>query len=484
MANRTELALIRGARAGDAACQLALGKVYLSGGASLPRNLATALHWLHRAAPVHREAWLLIGREVPLEQARHCLPAVLPWYEKAYAEGVEAAGIVLKQLGVDLNEAPGQGAVAPVAAPLPPAAVAAASSVAASAKNSAKTSADCTPSTDATSATAMASVRAGPAALTAADVSAPAHAAQLERAAESGDREAQLALGLWLARMARDGSRLADGVVTVNFKRAVRWLTLAGEQGLAEAWFALSRIYLKPEFSHRSVAEAQAYLERAAVMGHGDAQRECGLYAWRKRRNEADGDVRALYWLQLAAAQPCAQAQALLARIAPPVVVPAPDPAAMAGQQERQEQQERALQDGNDGEAWLAAFDAATLAQMAVDQPLLAARLALAAAFGLSRAEALLLDVAAADRGHCLVVDIRASYGRSKRRLVLLRTAQERQLLDDVRRRFEQAGSADEGNYRQRLYRLKNCLLRSRFPLQTPSRPARSAAPAGPRRPS
>lgn len=471
MANRAELALIRGARAGDAACQLALGKVYLSGGASLPRNLATALHWLHRAAPVHREAWLLIGREVPLEQARHCLPAVLPWYQKAYAEGVEAAGIVLRQLGVCMDEAPGQhsagchGAAPPTSLPAP-ATPSASPSATPSATVCASGAAATVPAAKRTPAPAVRlTSTVVPAATGQRDAAAPAHPAQLERAAEAGDRAAQLALGLWLARMARDGSRLADGVVTVNFKRAVRWLTLAGEQGLADAWFALSRIYLKPEFSHRSVAEAQAYLERAAAMGHGDAQRACGLYAWRNRRNEVDGDVRALYWLQLAAAQPCAQAQALLERIAPPSGL-------------------RADRAGQDAAAWLAAFDAATLAQMALHQPLLAARLALAAAFGLSRAEALLLDVAAADRGHCVVVDIRASYGRSKRRLVLLRTAQERQLLDDVRRRFEQAGDADEGNYRQRLYRLKNCLLRSRSPLRTRSLPDRSETPADLRRPS
>jgi integrase len=95
------------------------------------------------------------------------------------------------------------------------------------------------------------------------------------------------------------------------------------------------------------------------------------------------------------------------------------------------------------------------------EYPLLAARLELALAFGLSRAEALLLDVRNADRGHCLVVDIRASYGRSRRRLVPVETAQERQLLDRVAGLFEDVdcgpGGA-EGNYRQRLYRLRTLL--------------------------
>jgi hypothetical protein len=101
----------------------------------------------------------------------------------------------------------------------------------------------------------------------------------------------------------------------------------------------------------------------------------------------------------------------------------------------------------------------ASLSREALEsQPLLAARLELACLFGLSRAEALLLDVPAADQGHCLVVDIRASYGRSKRRLILLRTARERQALDRLVRLFEPFDNGPEGiegNYRQRLYRLK-----------------------------
>jgi hypothetical protein len=56
------------------------------------------------------------------------------------------------------------------------------------------------------------------------------------------------------------------------------------------------------------------------------------------------------------------------------------------------------------------------------------------------------------------VIDIRASYGRSKRRLVMVESAQERQALDRIVRLF---GDVDcgpggpEGNYRQRLYRLR-----------------------------
>jgi hypothetical protein len=93
--------------------------------------------------------------------------------------------------------------------------------------------------------------------------------------------------------------------------------------------------------------------------------------------------------------------------------------------------------------------------------PLLAARLELGARFGLTRAEMLLLDVARADHGHCLVIDIRASYGRSKRRLVMVEGIGERQALDRIVGLFEQidgSPAGPEGNYRQRLYRLRTVL--------------------------
>lgn len=495
MANREELGIIRGARAGDAVSQLALGKLYLFGGASLPRSMPTALHWLSRAAQQQQdEAWMLIGHHIPFEYAQHCQPAVLPWYDRAYDAGVAPAGLVLAQLvlgGRDHAGDDGLRAKAMLALedaardgsaeaqrllasqrgePAPPA-----SAVPARAAGErpsrpgpgadqyalleqAWQAQDLRAYLTAALPLARAVLQGAPADAEAARVAGwPVEPQQVqllarcaealdhlaerdpelqqcrELAAHGGDRQAQLALGLWFARMNCAGERLAAGIAAVNFKRAIRWLTLAGEQGMAEAWFALSRIYLKPEFSQRSVAEAQSYLERAAEMGHRLAQLECGLYAWRTRRNGEMSDVRAAYWLQKAAAQGCAEAEAVLAKITAPVAVP----------------------------AWAEAVLPLLTRALADSQPLLAARIELASLFGLTRAETLLLDVKAADHGHCLVVDIRASYGRSKRRLILLRTAQQRQALDRIVRQFEHVDSGPdglEGNYRQRLYRLKTWL--------------------------
>ena len=511
MANREELAIIRNARAGQAAAQLELGKLYLFGSAGLPQSLPTALHWLERAARQDcRQAWQLIGNHIPLALAQPSAQALAPWYERAYDDGSVHAGLVFAQLVLG----DGSAAAAPTdtavlakalhaledaaragfpdaqwllarrrdAAPVRPAAAAAgAAPVPVSPQGWLRRAAD-NGVAEARSAMldqaweaghwddylaralplARAVVRSaasqdGVHRLAPGDITLLSRVARLldegrhgehevsegaqaapdeplcfwELAAAEHDRHAQLALGLRCARMGVDGRRIAAGTGAANFKKAIRWLTLAGEQGLAQAWYALSRIYIKPEFSQRNVADAQRYLERAAEMGYRDAQLECGHNAWRARRENESNDVRAAYWLQKAAAQGSTEALALLRKIAPRLATAA------------------YVETGK----LLAGHEEALRAH-----PLLHARLELAALFSLSRAEALLLDVPAADQGHCLVIDIRASYGRSKRRLVLVDTAQERHALDRIARLFEGIDcgpSGPEGNYRQRLYRLR-----------------------------
>lgn len=484
MANREELCIIRGARAGNAAAQLELGQRYLFGGAGLPKSLPTALHWLDRAAQQGcLEACDLIGAHIPIELARLSTRPLAQWYECASDAGVMRAAIVFAQLVLAEAAAPperltrAQRALEAAAAagfaealqllaqlrreraaspaPTRPSPMPAAGPSHARAAVTRQVLPDASwhaRDWDAYLGQALPIART----LVGADSSAarlrgriePAEALLLSRcaqlldsglidhtvgageirgfwelAAAENDRDAQLAMGLWWARMRLDGQRTAAGSGSANFRKAVRLLELAGEQGMAEAWYALSRIYIKPEFSQRNVAMAQRYLERAASMGYRDAQLECGNSAWRARRENESNDVRAVYWLQKAAAQGCMEARAALARIAPREPGPLSGRPALAG-----------------------------------SHPLLAARLELAGLFGLSRAEALLLDVVKADCGHCLVIDIRGSYGRSKRRLVMVDTAQERAALDRIVKAFDGIDGGPggpEGNYRQRLYRLK-----------------------------
>lgn len=494
MANREELGLIRGARGGRPEAQLALGRLYLYGSAGLPKSLPTALHWLDRAAQQGCfQACELIGAHIPVELARQSARPLAQWYERAYDAGVLRAGVVLAQLTLEqAGQAPDPARRAkalralesaaragvpdaqwlyarhhagPAGAPLRAAApVAGAAQRGEAPERWPRRLAEhplerlWQEGVQAYLAHALPLVRAllrgvdagVPASLGADEVrmlsrcaqalgtlpDAPGQADEMRRlfelAASENDAQAQMAVGLWQARMQVDGKRIAVGAGSANFKKAIRSLALAGEQGLAEAWYALSRIYIKPEFSQRNVADAQRYLERAAEMGYRDAQLECGANAWRARRENESNDVRAVYWLQKAAAQGCPQAAASLLKIAP-----------------------------RGGQDDFARLLAQLPAGLAASHPLLAARLRLATLFQLSRAEALLLDVRAADQGHCLVIDIRGSYGRSKRRLVAIASVHERRALDEILQQFSSSDTGaggPEGNYRQRLYRLKTVL--------------------------
>lgn len=255
----------------------------------------------------------------------------------------------------------------------------------------------------------------------------------LECAAAAGDRDSQLALGLLLARMDISGKRSECLAGIANYKEAIRWLTLAGEQGSGKAWYAISRIYQKSEFSQRSLPQAHHYLCKSASAGYDVGQRELGMLIWRKRKGDETQDVLAVYWLLKAAAQGCREAAAQLEKLASHA---SPAPWAVAAQRQ--------------------------LAAHAFKVPILVtARVALAARFGLSIPEALLIDLASADRGHCLVVDIRADYARGRRRLVLVNKDEERAEIDRIAHSLEGLDcgpSGPEGRYRQRLYRLRKLL--------------------------
>ena len=522
MANREELLVIRAARAGQATAQLALGKRYLFGGAGLPKSETTALYWLDRAAHQQQdEAWILIGSHIPFEAAvRAAQPdALCIWYERAFDSGVLQAGLVLAKLVLAQTPAgptealrrkawmalesvahAGVGEAQWLMAQL----IGQLNAGTKNASTSAVSHAFVSPlmqlpsSGRAEQAALDWTIRAADGGVTLAQRALAEHAWKagneqiflhwavplgrkivahrlsrqpsdeldgdiatqtsllarcakllmqredtdrseleqfLEAAANDGDRESCLALGLWYARMDGDGHRLPGARGLANYKRALRWLTVAGEKGAADAWFAISRIYIKPEFSQRNLSDAHHFASKAAEGGNAAAQYELGSVAWRSRRADAEKDVEAVYWLRKAAAQDHAESIDLLQKIA--------DTPASAD--------------------W--AVDA--LQNMSRNEinayPLLTARLELAAEFGLSRAEALLLDMSVADHGHCLVADIRSVHPRSRRRLVLIQTNEQRHVLTRIVRQFEDTNCTvhgPEGNYRQRLYRLRMLLRR------------------------
>jgi len=507
MASREDLAVIRAARAGGADAQLALGRRYVFGGNGLPQSFSTALHWLDRAARQGvADAWLFIGEHIPYDivaQSPRPLDYVL-WYERAFDAGLKVAGLAFARLVLACKDHPGaQGMLTKALKVLEEeahAGIAEAQWLLAQQHVGGVAQGQAAPAIShaaASWAQKAADAGIGPAQLALADaawrrgdrrdfmhrawplgqallarygaeleqLNAPSEVLAsrlggdnlvllsrlslaaadfdeypmneiqqlLELTAYADDKNAQLSLGLFFARMTEDGDKAFCSCGSANYKKAIRWLTHAGERGLAAAWYALSRIYLKPEFSQRNLADALHHLEHAAEMGHALAQLECGSSAWRNRRDDAGNDARAVYWLQKAAAQNNVEARQLLTKIA--------YRPALAG--------------------WAVAAKAQMKREFLAAYPFLAARLELAILFGLTRPEALLLDLRQADCGHCLVVDIRQYYARSKRRLVLVETGEERQVLNRMGRLFEDVDcslSGPEGNYRQRLYRLRTAV--------------------------
>lgn len=492
MASREELQLLREARAGNAQSQCELGKLYLFGSKSLPQSLPTALHWLSRAAlQENTSAKLLIGNHIPYEMAkaypdRHVIEN---WYREALEHGNDQAGLILAKLilssGTTVDEKKRSEAIGILETIVDHDIPEAQWLLAELVKNSPQPTPAKNNALKWTARAADAGVLEAQIALIEhawdnadydtflqlavpvahsliqirqqQEISAPnERSAQLllrcgqlllkkgknhveeiqpmwEMAARHKNAEAAFLLGLWHARMDEYGNRTSDGASSTSFKKAIRWLTQAGEQGLAKAWYALSLIYQKAEFSQRNMADAQRYLEIAANLGHPRAQYERGLHAWRNRREDESNDILAVYWLQKAVSNGETEAAQVLNRIAIRA-----KPASWA---------QTALQ---------------FLTRESVSShPFLAARIELAAVFGLSRPEALLLDIHSADKGHCLLVDIREHYRRSKRKLILIQTGRERQTLSRIGRLFEKVDcgpNGPEGNYRQRQYRLKTLL--------------------------
>ncbi len=515
MANREELLIIRAARAGQGPAQLALGKRYLFGSVSLPQSHPTALHWLEKAAEQNQQdAWMLIGEHIPFAIAQQASDPlrVAFWYERAFEEGSARAGLVLAMLVFNswaradstlrqkslralkaaaeagISDAQwlyaqqlGMREIAAQPAAMDPSPQSrlrieqALDWTTKAARNGVldaqRTLADycwarqdylkflfwavpMTQELDRRNAGNPARRRpyvghelvllgrVAQALLLNADPNTRLIERYLRIAAEGGAGDAQQAYGLWIARMDERGVRLNSVPGVAHYKKALRWLQLSAEQGSAVAWYAMSRIYLKPEFSRRSVTEARRYLESAAVAGHEQAQLELGLVAWRARRIEPGADIRAIYWLQKAVGQGNKEARALLDKIAPPV---------------RKADWAYQARDSFDRE-------------LSNQYPFLAARIELGYWFGLTRAEALLIDVEAADHGHCLEVDIRATHPRSRRRLIQILSGDQRQALDRAARMFDvvdgKGEHGPEGNYRQRLYRFRNLMMHRHAPAE------------------
>ncbi|ASU40003.1 hypothetical protein hmeg3_18035 [Herbaspirillum sp. meg3] len=517
MATREELAIIKAARAGESSAQLVLGRRYLYGGTGLPRSNGTAFYWLERAAQQGvDDAWMMIGTNISYEQAKGVSSPrdAAVWYEKAFEAGIVHAGLTFARLvlehaeqfdsdsharAIDVlsllagkddhqaqwllaqqmrsqgggNDGDAGGANKNLKAGLredalkledrliedaaragiEPAQYALldkawkksdyekfflgavalveklfernAAAVVQMEKDVEVTSGVFLSSEESTLLLRVAQWR-----LQAKTPDLAEIGRLLELAALSGNVEAQLEIGLLEAKMDRHGDRVFMEHGLANFKKALNWLTVAGEGGSALAWHALARIHSRSIYSQRNLNVALQYLEKAAGMGLLEAQYEFAQILWRNRRDDRLNDVRALYWWKKAAEQGDENAKAALEDF---LVESSPH-------------------------NWATQAMAHLSDKLKNANPFLSARIKLAATFGLSKPEALLIDIKKADYGHCLVVDICDSYARSKRRLVSIETESQRSTLNRISRLFSDVDcsfSGLEGNYRQRKYRLK-----------------------------
>ena len=243
----------------------------------------------------------------------------------------------------------------------------------------------------------------------------------LLNAAEAGFTRARLALGLQLAQLEDIDSvssaiSIAQGGKTrsnASLKKAVYWLELAAKDGNRDAWFALGELYRRPQFSGYSASESDRCFDRAADLGHAQAQFRKGANLWRKREklDEKVTGLQASYWIWQAQQQHVQEASSLLAKI----LENCPKPAA------------------ND---W---HDLAVRAEQAINRHaeykiehewlLLCHRLVVANQFHFSKAELLLADIAQLQHEHCVVVDIRWELPKILPRLIQIETIGQRRAL-------------------------------------------------------
>ncbi|OWS70079.1 tetratricopeptide repeat protein [Polynucleobacter campilacus] len=254
----------------------------------------------------------------------------------------------------------------------------------------------------------------------------------LLQAAELGLTLAKLTLGLRLAQL--DGSNSKSNA---SLKKAAHWLELAAKDGDRDAWYALGEIYRRPQFSGYNAAESDRCFDRAAELGHAQAQLRKGANLWRKREKSEEKvrGLQASYWVWQAHQQDVAEAKELIGKI----LESCPNPKSNEWL-ELAQYAERAINHHAEyklDEDWL----------------LLCHRIVIANQFNFSKSELLLCEVGQLQHEHCVVVDIRWELPKILPRLIQIETIQQRRALLAAGKVFAGSDANIEGNLRQRRYR-------------------------------
>ena len=261
----------------------------------------------------------------------------------------------------------------------------------------------------------------------------------LIQAAELGLTAAKLTYGLRLAQL--DGDLASDKEVhnksNASLKKAVHWLELAAKDGDRDAWYALGEIYRRPQFSGYNANESDRCFDRAADLGHAQAQFRKGTNLWRKREKieEKVRGLQASYWVWQANQQGVPEAKELLSKIL--------ESCPNSKKNEWHELAACAEQ----------ALNHHAEHKLDLDWILLCHRLIIANQFDFSKAELLLCEVGQLQHEHCVVVDIRWELPKILPRLIQIESIQQRRALLAAGKAFVGAEQDIEGNLRQRRYR-------------------------------
>ena len=255
----------------------------------------------------------------------------------------------------------------------------------------------------------------------------------LAQAAELGLTAAKLTLGLRLAQF--EGNK--ESKSNASLKKAAYWLQLAAKDGDRNAWYTLGEIYRRPQFSGYSAAESDRCFDRAADLGHPQAQLRKGANLWRKREKieEKVLGLQASYWVWQASQQEVPEAKELLRKI----LVSCPHP------------------EKNDWHKLAQCADHAinhhAEHKLGLEWLMLCHRIVIANQFNLSKAELLLSEISQLQHEHCVVVDIRWELPKILPRLIQIETTQQRRALLAAGKVFAGTDPDIEGNLRQRRYR-------------------------------